>query len=203
MSFLHTLLDPIIIIKTLGLIGIFFIVFAESGLFFGFFLPGDSLLFTAGFLASQGLLPTWTLFIGITIAAILGDTVGYSFGKKIGPTLFTKENSFFFNKKYPVQANLFYEKHGKKTIIFARFIPIIRTFAPILAGVAGMKYRTFISYNVFGGVIWSFLLTGAGLLLGRSVPNADTYITPIVIGIIIVSLLPGIIHFIKERKNVV
>ncbi len=203
MSFIHTLLDPLFIIKTVGLFGIFFIVFAESGLFFGFFLPGDSLLFTAGFLASQGLLPTGVLFVGICIAAILGDFVGYSFGSKIGPALFSKENSFFFNKKYPESARRFYETHGKKTIVFARFIPVIRTFAPIVAGVAGMRYQTFIAYNMLGGASWGLLLTGAGFLLGKSVPGASSYITPIVIAIIIISIIPGAIHFIKGRKNVV
>src|ERR1035437_4049806 len=113
---IHTLLDPIVIIKTIGLLGVLFIIFAESGLFFGFFFPGDSLLFTAGFLASQGLLPTAWLFVGAFIAAVAGDSVGYACGKKIGPKIFTKEDSFFFNKKYIDQSKHFYEKYGKKTI---------------------------------------------------------------------------------------
>jgi membrane-associated protein len=203
MSFIHTLFDPLVIIQTVGLLGIFFIVFAESGLFFGFFLPGDSLLFTAGFLASQGSLPVAPLFIGIIIAAILGDFVGYTFGSKIGPALFSKENSLFFNKKHPERAQRFYETHGKKTIIVARFIPIIRTFAPIVAGIGGMRYQTFIAYNMLGGAAWSILLTGAGFLLGRSVPDAASYMTPIILVIILISFIPGIIHFIKERKHVV
>ena len=148
MSFLHILIDPTLIIKTVGLVGIFLIIFAESGLFFGFFLPGDSLLFTAGFFASQGFVSISWLIPTLFIAAILGYQVGYAFGKRVGPALFTKERSLFFNKKYPEQAKVFYEKYGSRAIIFARFIPIVRTFAPILAGVGDMEYRTFLFYNL-------------------------------------------------------
>ena len=198
---IHTLLDPIVIIKTLGLIGVLFIIFAESGLFFGFFFPGDSLLFTAGFLASQGLLsPAW-LFIGAFIAAVLGDSVGYAFGKKVGPKIFTKEDSFFFNKKHIEQSEHFFKKYGKKTIIIARFIPIVRTFAPILAGVGNMSYKTFISYNIIGGFLWSTGITALGFILGAIVPNAGSYITPIIILIIIVSLIPPVREYMKARKN--
>src|ERR1035437_7803359 len=154
-TFIISLLDPVLIAHTLGLAGIFFIVFAESGLFFGFFFPGDSLLFTAGFLASQGLIsPAW-LFIGAFLAAVIGDSVGYAFGKKVGHKIFAKENSFFFNKKYINRSEKFYKKYGKKTIILARFMPIVRTFAPILAGVGNMPYRIFLSYNIIGGFLWS------------------------------------------------
>ena len=198
---IHSLLDPIVIIKAVGLLGVLLIIFAESGLFFGFFFPGDSLLFTAGFLASQGFIsPTW-LFIGAFVAAVLGDSVGYAFGKKIGPKIFTKEDSFFFNKKHIQRSEHFYEKYGKKTIILARFIPIVRTFAPILAGVGNMSYRTFISYNVIGGFIWSIGITALGFTLGAVVPNADSYITPIVILIIIVSLIPPVNEYMKIRRN--
>ena len=198
---IHTLLDPIVIIKTLGLLGVLFIIFAESGLFFGFFFPGDSLLFTAGFLASQGLLsPTW-LFIGAFLAAVLGDSDGYDFGKKIGPKIFTKEDSFFFNKKHIERSEHFYKKYGKKTIILARFIPIVRTFAPILAGVGNMSYRTFLSYNIIGGLLWSVGVTALGFVLGATVPNADSYITPLVVLIIIVSLIPPINEYMKIRSK--
>src|ERR1035437_4313001 len=200
-TFIISLLDPVLIAHTLGLAGIFFIVFAESGLFFGFFFPGDSLLFTAGFLASQGLLsPTW-LFIGAFLAAVVGDSVGYAFGKKIGPKIFTKEDSLFFNKKHIERSEHFYKKYGKKTIIFARFIPIVRTFAPILAGVGNMSYKTFILYNIIGGFLWSTGITALGFILGAMVPNADSYITPIVILIIIVSLIPRAREYMKIRRN--
>jgi membrane-associated protein len=198
---IHTLLDPIVIIKTIGLIGVLFIIFAESGLFFGFFFPGDSLLFTAGFLASQGLLsPTW-LFIGAFLAAVVGDSVGYAFGKKIGPKIFTKEDSLFFNKKHIERSEHFYKKYGKKTIILARFIPIVRTFAPILAGVGNMNYRAFLSYNIIGGLLWSVGISALGFGLGAVVPNASSYITPIVILIIIISLIPPIREYRKLRRE--
>jgi membrane-associated protein len=205
MSLFHLLTDPITIIKTVGLVGIFCIIFAESGLFFGFFLPGDSLLFTAGFLASQGLIPTGWIFLGLFIAAVLGYHVGYVFGKRVGPALFTKERSLFFNKKYPEQAKFFYEKYGSRAIIFGRFIPIVRTFVPIMAGVGDMKYRTFFLYNIVGGAGWTILITAAGFFLGTSIPHADSYIEPIIILIILISCIPPAYHFFKRRqkKNVV
>lgn len=192
-------LDPHFLINTFGLIGVIAIVFAESGLFFGFFLPGDSLLFTAGLLASQGFLNPFILFIGVIIAAILGDNVGYAFGRKIGPTIFTKEDSFFFNKKYVSQAHAFYEKHGNKTIILARFVPIVRTFAPIVAGVGNMDYKKFFSYNCIGGILWSVSLLGLGFVLGKTVPGIDKYLLPIILFIIVVSFLPGVYHLIRRK----
>ena len=142
------ILDPIIIIKAVGVIGIILIVFAETGLFFGFFFPGDSLLFTAGIFASQGFFSVEILLIGCAIAAILGDSIGYWSGKKYGRKLFDKDNGFFFKKQHLYNAEIFYEKHGKSTIIIARFVPIIRTFAPIVAGIGKMSYPIFISYNI-------------------------------------------------------
>ncbi len=193
------LLDPHKIILTFGLIGIILIIFAESGLFFGFFFPGDSLLFTAGFLASQGLLSLTILLIGTFIAAVLGDNVGYWTGKKAGPALFVREDSTFFKKKYISDAQSFYEKYGKKTIILARFIPIVRTFAPIVAGIGNMKYKIFFSYNILGGFIWTFGLTLSGFLLGKSIPNADKYLLPIIIIIILTSFIPALTHFFKRK----
>lgn len=189
------------LIIQVGYIGMFLIIFAESGLFFGFFLPGDSLLFTAGFLASQGFSNIWILVISLSIAAITGDSVGYWFGRKIGPKIFTKEDSIFFNKKHLISANEFYNKHGGKTIIIARFIPAVRTFAPIIAGVAGMHYKTFISYNVFGGLFWVCGLTLGGYFLGKSVPNVDKYLLPIILLIVLVSVLPGILHLVKDFRK--
>jgi len=150
-------LDLPMLIKAIGYFGIFFIIFAESGLFFGFFLPGDSLLFTAGLLASQGYFDIAILILLTTLGAILGDQIGYLFGKKVGPKIFNYDESLLFKKKYITDAENFYQKHGKKTIILARFVPIVRTFVPILAGVGKMHYRTFFSYNIIGGILWEKL----------------------------------------------
>lgn len=193
--------DPQFLINTFGLLGVVAIVFAESGLFFGFFLPGDSLLFTAGLLASRGFLNPEILFLGVILAAVLGDNVGYTFGQKIGPAIFAKDDSIFFNKKYVEKAHSFYEKHGNKTIILARFIPVVRTFAPIVAGVGNMNYKKFFVYNCLGGVLWSILLLGAGFVLGATIPGIDRYLLPIVFVIIAISFLPGLLHLVWKKKN--
>ncbi len=189
------------ILPTIGYLGIFLIVFAESGLFFGFFLPGDSLLFTAGFLASQSIFGILPLAIGCFIAAVAGDSVGYFFGHKFGKRLFHKKESFFFHKDNLMRAEKFYEEHGKKTIILARFMPIIRTFAPIVAGIGSMHYRTFVAYNLIGGFFWSVGLTTAGYFLGKSIPDVDKYLLPIIMLIILVSIAPSIYHVLKEKEN--
>ena len=193
------MLDPIFLIKIIGLIGIIFIVFAETGLFFGFFLPGDSLLFTAGILASQGILNIYTLIILCILSAILGDSVGYFSGKKYGRKLFERDAGFFFKKQRIYDAEKFYEKHGKYTIIIARFVPIIRTFAPIVAGIGNMNYKTFISYNIFGGIFWVSSITLIGYFLGSIISNPDKYIIPMVFVIIVVSSLPVVLKIIKEK----
>src|SRR5262245_61437591 len=141
------------IIKTAGYFGIFGFIFAESGLFIGFFLPGDSLLFTAGFLSSQGFLNIWLLVPLVFVAAVVGDSVGYTFGRRLGPKIFNRQDSLLFRKDHLKTAQEYYEKHGGKTIILARFIPVVRTFAPIVAGVGNMHYRHFISYNIIGGLV--------------------------------------------------
>lgn len=197
MNLLHYL-DPKFLVATFGLVGVFAIVFAESGLFFGFFLPGDSLLFTAGLLASQGYFSVVLLWLGCMVCAILGDSVGYAFGKKVGPKIFFREDSFFFHKKHIERTRAFYETHGKKTIVLARFVPIVRTFAPILAGVGQMDYRTFLSYNIIGGVLWSTLLVFLGWGLGSAIPSIDRYLLPIVLAIILISFLPIVWEW---RKN--
>lgn len=193
------MIDPILIVKTVGLIGIVLIIFAETGLFFGFFFPGDSLLFTAGIFASQGFLSIQILLILCIIASILGDSIGYWSGKKYGRQLFDKDKGFFFKKKRLYEAELFYEKHGKSTIIIARFVPIIRTFAPIVAGIGNMNYKTFISYNIFGGILWVSLLLLSGYFLGSIIPDPDKYIIPIAFLIIFISFVPIILKFIKIK----
>jgi len=189
-------------IQAIGYLGIFGIIFAESGLFFGFFLPGDSLLFTAGFLASQGFFNVWVLASLVFVAAVLGDNAGYAFGKKAGPMIFKKEDSFFFHKDHVARAQAFYESHGKKTIVLARFIPVVRTFAPILAGVGAMHYRTFLIYNILGGILWSFGFVFFGYFLGAIVPDPDRYVLPIVFVVIFVSFVPLLLRLRTRKKEV-
>lgn len=194
-------LDPKFLVETLGLIGTALIVFAESGLFFGFFLPGDSLLFTAGLLASQDLIPLAPLLILCFVCAVLGDSVGYWFGRKIGPKIFSKEDSFFWNKNHIDKSRKFFERYGKKALILARFMPIVRTFTPILAGVGTMEYKTFIRYNIIGGFLWTFGMILGGFIFGNLIPNPDKYLLPVIVGIIFISVLPGLLEFIKSRKH--
>jgi membrane-associated protein len=184
-----------------GLLAIWAIIFAESGLLVGFFLPGDSLLFTAGFLASQNLFNIYLLIAGAFICAVLGDNVGYATGHKFGRRLFQREDSRFFHKKHLVSAQNFYDKHGKKTIVLARFMPIIRTFAPIVAGIGKMNYRVFFAYNLIGGLIWTVGVTLLGYFLGQLIPDVDKYLLPIILVIIIVSIAPSIFHFYQESKS--
>lgn len=193
------ILDPSALITGLGYVGLFAIVFAESGLFFGFFLPGDSLLFTAGLLASAEVLNIWTLLLIIPIAAILGDQIGYWTGSWIGPRIFKKEDSFFFSKAHIKRAEDFYEKHGPKAIVLARFVPIVRTFVPILAGVGRMHYRTFVTYNIIGALVWGVGVTLLGYFLGQVFPHAEEYLLPIVAGIVLISLVPIVREWWKAR----
>ena len=176
------------ILPTIGYLGILAVVFAESGLLIGFFLPGDSLLFTAGFLASQGIFDIRLLCLVAFIGAVTGDSVGYTFGHRVGKKLFQREDSLLFHKDNVEKARIFYEKHGKMSIILARFVPFVRTFAPIIAGIGDMHYATFLSFNVIGGLLWGIGVTVAGFFLGRSIPNADTYLLPIV-ALIVICLL--------------
>lgn len=192
-------LDPHFLIATLGLAGVFSIIFAESGILLGLFLPGDSLLFIAGLFAAQGYFPLWILLLGSIIAAILGDNFGYWFGKKIGPRIFSREESFFFKKKYVKKTQAFYQLHGRKTIAFARFIPVVRTCAPIMAGVGGMDYETFLPWNVVGGCSWVLLFSLAGFLLGRIMPSGEHYLSLIMIIIVVLSILPVLYQGFKSR----
>jgi membrane-associated protein len=189
------------LILTIGYVGVFGIIFAESGLLFGFFFPGDSLLFTAGFLASQGYFDIKLLVLGSVIAAITGDSVGYAFGKRVGRALFKRKESFLFHKKNLVRAEEFYEKHGGKTIILARFMPFVRTFAPIVAGIGKMHYSRFLSFNVIGGFLWAFGVPFAGFWLGSIIPGVDKYLIPIIGLIIILSVAPSAIHILKDKEN--
>ncbi|MBP6994212.1 DedA family protein [Candidatus Woesebacteria bacterium] len=198
--------DLIEILRSFGpyaMFAIWGIVFAESGLFFGFFLPGDSLLFTAGVLASQGFMPIVALAGGCFIAAVLGDSVGYWFGHKFGRKIFEEEKLPLVKKHHIETAEAFYKKHGKKTIILARFVPIVRTFAPIVAGIGSMNYQTFISYNLVGGFSWGVGMTLAGYFLGSLIPadDVDKYLLPIVAIIIIISVVPAIWHVIADKKE--
>ncbi len=187
--------------QTFGYIGILAIVFAESGVFFGFFLPGDSLLFTAGLLASQGFLGIWTLIVLVPLAAILGDNFGYWFGAKVGPAIFRREDSFFFHKHHIERTREFYAKYGARAIVLARFIPVVRTFTPVLAGVGGMPYKTFMKFNIIGGVLWSAGILLLGYFLGAVFPNVDNYLLPIILAIIAISFLPVIYEIIKDRRS--
>jgi len=187
------------IIKIVGYLGISCIVFAESGLLIGFFLPGDSLLFATGIVASQGYLNIYFLIPIIFISAVLGDNFGYGFGKRFGPRVFNKEKSLFFNKENLEKAKVFYRRHGPLTIVLARFMPVIRTFVPILAGVGKMNYKVFLFYNFLGAFLWSMSLVPAGFYLGSIVPNIDIYILPIVIGIVLFSILPSLVYIIKNH----
>lgn len=196
---IHNLLNPENLIMTLGTLGVIVIIFVETGLFFGFFFPGDSLLFTAGFLASQGYVSFAWLLVGTFLAAIIGDSIGYAFGKKIGPALFVREDSVIFNKKHIARAQHFYEKHGKKTIILARFMPIIRTFAPIVAGIGNMQYKTFLVFNIIGGFLWTWLMLWLGYGLGSLIPDPDRFVIPIVIIIIATSAAPALREIFKKR----
>ncbi len=188
-------------VESLGLLGIFSVVFAESGLFFGFFFPGDSLLFSAGLLAAAGYFNIFYLFTGSFLCAILGDSVGYWTGKKLGPKVFSKPDSFFFNKKNIDKTASFYERYGKKTIVLARFVPIVRTFAPILAGVGNMHYRNFIFYNILGGFFWTATMIFAGYFLGNSIENIDRYVLPITAVIIFLSFLPVLKEFFRKKTT--
>lgn len=188
-----------LIIQT-GYLGLFLVVFAESGLFFGFFLPGDSLLLTAGLLASRGIFNIWVLMPMLFIAAVLGDNVGYWFGAKTGSRIFNRENSLLFRRKNLLAAKAFYDKHGGKTVVLARFMPFIRTFAPIVAGAVEMAYSRFILFNLLGGLIWAVGVTLAGYFLGN-IPGVDRYFTLIVLAVIFISALPAIIHVWNDSRQ--
>lgn len=194
-------LDPEWLISTFGLIGILAIVFAESGLLIGFFLPGDSLLFTAGLLVADGHYlhqPLWLLCLLVAVAAIAGDQVGYLFGRRVGPSLFRRPNSRLFKQENVHRANDFFDRHGARSVVLARFVPIVRTFTPIIAGVSHMRYRTFLAYNIIGGALWGVGVTVLGYFLGQ-VAFVKANIEIILIGIVVVSVLPIGIQLLRSR----
>lgn len=196
--------DLVKFIESVGYTGIFAVVFAESGLFFGFFLPGDSLLLTAGLLASRNLLNILILIPLIFTAAVLGDNVGYWFGNKVGPPIFNREDSRFFRRRNLLKAKEFYDRYGGVTITAARFMPFIRTFAPIVAGAVSMDYRRFFFFNLLGGILWGIGVTVIGYLIGYffgSVPDLDRYFTLLVFAVIFISALPTLIHLWQEHRQ--
>lgn len=198
---LHRLRDLPALIQWAGYVGLTAIIFIETGLFFGFFLPGDSLLVTAGLLASQGFsLDVYLLGALLNVAAIAGDNTNYWIGRYMGPRVFTRDESLFFRRRHVERAHDFYVRHGAKTIVLARFMPIIRTFAPLVAGVARMSYKTFVTYSVLGGTLWIWSMLFVGYFLGRLVPGIDKHIEKVIIVVIFLSILPGIIGWLKERK---
>lgn len=200
-------MDLLDFIAWAGLLGVAFVIFAESGLLVGFFLPGDSLLLTTGLLVHRGVLTQSIHFVVLVLflAAALGDNVGYFFGKKVGRRLFRREDSPIFHKRNLIKAEEFYKKHGSKTIVLARFVPFARTFAPIIAGISHMKYSTFLIYNIIGALLWAVGLTYIGYYFGawleaRGV-DIDKYLLLIIAGVILLSLLPGIYHILKDEEQ--
>jgi membrane-associated protein len=197
---IKTYLNP----ETIAAAGYFvliFVVFAETGLAAGFFLPGDSLLFVSGLFAADGKFNLFILLTTVFAAAVIGDAVGYLTGAKMGPHLFKRPKSLLFKPSHLQKANAFYEKYGGKTIIIARFVPIVRTFAPIVAGAAKMPYRTFVVYNVMGGFLWVFTMILGGYFLGRAFPLLRENLEIVVIVIVLLSILPAVIEIIKARRK--
>jgi membrane-associated protein len=188
------------LIETVGTLGLFAVVFAESGLLIGFFLPGDALLFTAGLLASQGKLSLPVILVGCFAAAVAGDQVGYAFGNRVGPALFRRPDSRLFHHDNVEKAQAYFEKYGVKTIVLARFVPIVRTFAPIVAGIGKMEYRTFVRFNVVGGLLWAVGVTTVGYVLGDTVPDIDKYLLPIIALIALASVTPVLFELRKARR---
>lgn len=195
-------LDPDYLLNQFGLWGLLLIVFAESGLLIGFFLPGDSLLFTTGLLITTNKLdtPLWLACVLICLAAILGDQAGYLFGKKVGPALFNRPDSRLFKQENVTKAHEFFEKHGPKSLVLARFVPIVRTFTPIIAGVSGMRYRSFITFNIIGGVLWGAGVTLLGAWLGKH-EFVHKNIEAILVGIVLISVIPIVIEFLRARSK--
>ncbi|HEY3114561.1 MAG TPA: VTT domain-containing protein [Gemmatimonadaceae bacterium] len=200
-NLLHRLSNLPELVQWAGLFGLAAIVFSETGLLIGVFLPGDSLLVTAGLLAARGYLNVYALAPVLTLAAIFGNSVGYSIGRATGPRVFRRENSLFFNKKHAIRAHEFYEKYGHKTIVLAQFMPIIRTFSPVVAGVGGMRLRDFTTFNVIGAFCWIWSMLGIGYFLGSYIPGIDKHIEIVVVIVIFISILPGLISGYRAKRR--
>lgn len=200
-SLFHTVYDVEGLVRVGGLMALIAIVFAETGLLIGFFLPGDSLLVTAGLFAVNGHLELWSLFLFVSLAAIVGDAVGYFLGARTGHRIFSREDSLLFHKKHLISTREFYDRHGGITIVLARFMPILRTFAPVVAGVGNMQYGRFALYNVMGGVGWVVSMTSIGYFLGKTIPEIDRYIHVVIAVVILLSLVPGIVAFLRSRRR--
>ena len=202
LDWFHKIRDVRAIIAWGGYVGLTGIIFAETGLLIGFFLPGDSLIVTAGLLAATtGVFNVYLLGLLLTVASIIGNTLGYAIGKATGPRLFSREDSLLFNKKHLYRAQEFYERHGGATVIIARFMPIVRTFVPVVAGMAQMGYRRYTLFNVIGGVGWIWSMLFIGYFLGRYIPGIDEHIEKVIIAVIFLSILPALIHWMKARRG--
>ena len=199
-DFFHRLSNLHDLVQWAGLFGLTAIIFSETGLLVGVFLPGDSLLVTAGLFAARGYLNVYQLAPLLLLAAICGNSLGYFIGKTTGPRIFNRESSLFFNKKHAMRAHEFYERHGRKTIVLAQFMPIIRTFSPVVAGVGGMPFRTFIAFNVLGAFAWTWGMLAIGYFLGSYIPNVDEHIEWVILIVIFISILPGLIGAYRSRR---
>ncbi len=195
-------LDPIKMVETGSYFGLALLIFAESGLLVGVFLPGDSLLFAAGLFAASGYLDLGLLIMIVVAAAILGDSVGYWFGSEVGERLFTRKDSRFFKQEYLERTERFYKKYGGRAIVLARFVPIVRTIAPILAGASSMKYRNFLGFNIIGACLWGTGMAVLGFSLGSVIPNSEHYILPISLVIIAISFLPIVVNLARGKRAV-
>jgi membrane-associated protein len=197
----HFITDVQGIIQWGGTLLVCIIVFAETGLFVGFFLPGDSLLVTAGIFAASGHLQLVSLLFLVSVCAVAGNQLNYFIGRHAGEALYRRENSFFFRKQHLARAHDFYEKYGGKTIVIARFVPIVRTFAPAVAGAAKMNYRRFVFYDIFGGVLWVWSMVLIGYFLGSAIPGVSQHIEAVIAGVVLLSILPGIIEWLRHRNR--
>ena len=200
-DFLGNLRDLPALIKWAGYFGLTAIVFSETGLLVGFFLPGDSLLVTAGLLSAKGLFNVYLLGLLVNVAAAVGNSVGYFIGRSSGPRIFTRDDSLLFNKKHVIRAQEFYAKHGRKAIVLAQFMPIIRTFSPVVAGVGRMPYRQFLVISVFGTIFWVWSMLFIGYFLATLIPGLDKHIEILVLVVVFISILPGIISWYRERRK--
>lgn len=198
---MHNLLDPSHLVKTFGYLGLFITIFLESGVIIGFFLPGDSLLFAAGLLASQHYISVIGVIVVAIVGAIAGNNVGYYTGKKAGPSLFTRQNSRLFSRKRVAEAHEFFEEKGGRALVLARFIPAVRTFVPIMAGIGKMDYRHFFKFNAIGALLWGISMPALGFSLGKTVPNIDKYILPVIGLIVILSALPVLGQYMKNKRK--